>query len=606
MHRSLLRVVVSQQQRRLSRSFLVGTILAGLSTAQQSSQRRTYLEGPNSKEDSAKEVQVPATSTTTASTLFNVQQWEGTGASADPSSDFWNKIFNETTSNRTSNSDSTMPSDTPSDTLRDTLRDGKKDTDLAGLAGNFMKLFSGGKEQQEDAIAGIIEKARQSASQSSDLSDEKSFGDLLKALEGYKTMVDQVTDKYISSIDFSTFTGTALFYYLEQEDEVKNPSWKRRKHRFFHGIDMKYVKELNEFLELSSISYLDTVDEIREGLEKHQKPCEIIYAEVNSEPGKPANFVAIPRDQPKNANYLEVVIGVRGTNSLADVITDVICEDVEYRGGAAHKLIVESGKYLVDLHMPMLEELLKNSGKSKLRLLLTGHSLGAGAASIAGMEFNDHKKFDVRVVGFGCPALLTEDLAAKASYITVRNLSGCGMLVRSLRPMPPILTLYDHTQTVVNDADMVPRMSGISVANLLLDLLQFDWYAYAERDGTEAVEALHQSQPFLFNKDLLSKALDMLSPNLKSFAATKVQPKTEERKDVALFPPGQCIHIYRDGVGFAANVVPNKFFGEIDVTRRMLDDHLIHSGYEQTFLQLMRQHTGDHNFRFDEGDAGAK
>jgi hypothetical protein len=410
MHRSSLLRLVSHQHR-LSRYFIVGSTWAVLATAQFShSSRRTHLEAPPEETaappSTAKEAEVPS-----ASTFFNLRQWDGTSGDTDKNSEFWTKIFSGTTTaadeETETSSDSAMPSG------------GKKDMDLAGLAGNFMNLFSGGKEQQEDAISGIIEKARQSASSSSDLSEEKSFGDLLKALEGYKTMVDQVADKYISSIDFSTFTGTALFYYLEREDEVKNPSWKRRKHRFFRGIDMKYVKELNEFLELSSISYFDTVDLIREGLETHGKPCEIIYAEVNSEPGKPANFVAVPRDQPKDANYLEVVMGVRGTNSLADVITDVICEDVEYRGGAAHKLIVESGKYLVDLHMPMLEELLKNSGKSKIRLLLTGHSLGAGAASIAGIEFNDHKQFDVRVVGFGCPALLSKDLAAEATFVTV-------------------------------------------------------------------------------------------------------------------------------------------------------------------------------------------
>ena len=99
--------------------------------------------------------------------------------------------------------------------------------------------------------------------------------------------------------------------------------------------------------------------------------------------------------------------------------TDLICEDVDFRGGKAHSFIVNSGKFIVEKHTHMLQEILRNSGKSKLKLTLVGHSLGAGAASIAGMEFQDNEKFDVQVVGFGCPALVSQELATKADYITV-------------------------------------------------------------------------------------------------------------------------------------------------------------------------------------------
>ena len=37
------------------------------------------------------------------------------------------------------------------------------------------------------------------------------------------------------------------------------------------------------------------------------------------------------------------------------------------------------------------------------------------------MELQENDKFDVQVYGFGCPALVSEDLAASADYITVRD-----------------------------------------------------------------------------------------------------------------------------------------------------------------------------------------
>jgi hypothetical protein len=39
-----------------------------------------------------------------------------------------------------------------------------------------------------------------------------------------------------------------------------------------------------------------------------------------------------------------------------------------------------------------------------------GHSLGASAATIAGMQLRDEDDIDVQLVGFGTQALLSEDL----------------------------------------------------------------------------------------------------------------------------------------------------------------------------------------------------
>ena len=73
---------------------------------------------------------------------------------------------------------------------------------------------------------------------------------------------------------------------------------------------------------------------------------------------------------------------------------------------------------------------------------------GAGAASIVGMELNDDPKFDVQVIGFGCPALLSKELSEQTkSYIT----------------------------TIVADDDCVPRMSAASVVNALLDIMEYDY-----------------------------------------------------------------------------------------------------------------------------------
>jgi hypothetical protein len=73
----------------------------------------------------------------------------------------------------------------------------------------------------------------------------------------------------------------------------------------------------------------------------------------------------------------------------------------------------------------------------------------------------------------------------------------------------------------------------------------------------------------------------------------RVKKPTKERMEPILFPPGDCIHLWRDGSGISGNIVPGSFFDELDILRTMVDDHLSKTGYGAIFLQLMRQHHDD-------------
>jgi hypothetical protein len=413
-------------------------------------------------------------------------------------------------------------------------------TFFGDIAKNVMTLVAG--SGKDVSIENLVNTLRENTEQG-DVEDTTTFAEILAVLDQYKDSIGKVAEKFVGDLDFSKISPTSVFYYLELEDERKNPSWKRRVHRFCPGIDIDKVIELNDALDISLLSYADTVAEIREGLENNKTPYELVYAEVRSEPGKPANFIAVKRNQSSRSSELQVIMGVRGTKTVADAITDLLCDVEDYREGKAHSFILTSGKFLVEKHTKLLQDLLEKSGKKTLKLTLTGHSLGAGAASIAGIEFNDNKKFKVEVVGFGCPALLTKELAQKTDYIT----------------------------TVVNDSDMVPRMSGIALANLLIDVMEFDWFPYVQRDIGQALEELKVRQPFLFNDGLAGKANRLILPLLKDFAVKTVKKDKTEKLASELYPPGKCVHFYRDGSGISGNFVPNTFFAEIDVTRRMVD-----------------------------------
>ena len=178
--------------------------------------------------------------------------------------------------------------------------------------------------------------------------------------------------------------------------------------------------------------------------------------------------------------------------------------------------------------------------------------------TVAGIELNDNPFIDVKVVGFGCPALLSESLS----------------------------TSYEHMiTTVVGDNDCVPRMSMATMVNALIDISEHDYTPFALRDLKETVNAIQLFLPSLVDdtvKDRILTHLSSLLPDPASF------PKHDKRMEVVLFPPGRCIHFYGDGFGISGSVVPCTFFDELDINRRMLHDHLIQSGYQKIFLDLMR------------------
>ena len=454
---------------------------------------------------------------------------------------------------------------------------------LTGIASDFMELMgsAAGKssDNQEDntRLAKLIAKAREQSSSDDSIQESANLPQIIQLLDQYRDQLEKTADKYVSH-DLSKLTPTALGYYVEYEDERKNPSWKRRLHRFCPQIQFEKVHELNRWLELSYLSYADTVEEIEKGLVEYD--AELVSIQIKSAPGKPAHFIALPRNQSsQNNNTLTVYMCVRGTKTLADALTDLLCDPVEYREGKAHEFIVQSGQFLAESHRELFHDLLKHSKKKRLKIVLVGHSLGAGAATICGIELHHDPEqvFDVEVVGFGCPALLSLNLAEK---------------------------YQDRITTVVNDSDVIPRLSGVSVANLLWNILEFNWFPYARQDVQQALGELSQLQPWLFNPIVTEKIKDFIEPMMEDYMNDTIQKDNKGSRivPVELYPPGTLYHFYRDGVGFSGNIVPHRFFSEIDVTRRMIDDHLLHQGYQETFLAVMRQQSGDQHFRFDDSN----
>ena len=207
-----------------------------------------------------------------------------------------------------------------------------------------------------------------------------------------------------------------------------------------------------------------------------------------------------------------------------------------------------------------------------MTFLFSYHKL-IGAAAIAGMELNDEKNVDVEVIGFGCPALLSKELSESTG---------------------------DYITTVICDSDIIPRMSGATIANVALDIMEYDRYPKLHRDAKLAVQALAENYPNVVTNERKKQVLDYIEDAKDDLRSRLLKPKTAERMEVELYPPGKCVHFFRDGHSVSGNISPCDFFGEIDITRTMIDDHLVSTGYGKIFLDLMRVYHDDETFQFDD------
>ena len=75
--------------------------------------------------------------------------------------------------------------------------------------------------------------------------------------------------------------------------------------------------------------------------------------------------------------------------------------------------------------------------------------------------------------------------------------------------------------------------------------------------------------------------------------------KSRERIEQVLYPPGNCIHLWRNGAGWSGTYTPCSFFDSVEYSRTFLNDHLIDTGYHPALLGLAREENNDWNFHFD-------
>lgn len=209
-----------------------------------------------------------------------------------------------------------------------------------------------------------------------------------------------------------------------------------------------------------------------------------------------------------------VVMSIRGTYTAKDVLTDLNPHSEPFEGGLAHSGMLAAARWLLQNEGQTLHDVLQaNPG---FALVLVGHSLGAGTASLLSLLLRETGATPsgpssnvleippdmVTCWGFGCPPCVDLNLANSASFIN----------------------------NVVLQDDVVARVSPAALEDLRSEMDDTDW-SQAFKDGTTqrmVVEMLQATAERFQQKEVTSET-------------TQIYEKTKDVGYSALLNAGNTI-----------------------------------------------------------------
>ncbi|XP_050498458.1 diacylglycerol lipase-alpha isoform X2 [Diabrotica virgifera virgifera] len=297
---------------------------------------------------------------------------------------------------------------------------------------------------------------------------------------------------------------------------------------------------------------------------------EIIYATYHVDIGQTPFFVALDYDRKK------VVISIRGTLSMKDILTDLNAEgetlplDPPREDWLGHKGMVLAAQYILDKldEEQLVERAWEHNperGTADFELVIVGHSLGAGTASILGILLRQRHP-TLQCFCYSPPGgSLSTPAVDYTKQFTVSVVVGKDVVPRiGLYQMETLRT--DLINAIKRSVD--PKWKTISCSVLCCGCSQPTSaveLSTGEKDVTEYMRSKENARCL------------GLHPSDSTIALTSHQP---------LFPPGRVIHIVRhhptsgqqtlnkkDPV-YQALWARNTDFDEVLISPVMVQDHM--------------------------------
>lgn len=372
--------------------------------------------------------------------------------------------------------------------------------------------------------------------------------------------------------------------HLHRELRAIDPDYRDKLYdddRDHDDVEVDELQELAEYLEYAHWAYESSHTVISKYC--RQAELDLIRHDTATEPGRVGHFVAV--DHKKKL----AILGLKGTSTLSDVLTDLIAIPKEHVGcyfdddtfaappqnaskseKATEKMMCHEGIFtaaiwMADSIQPMVENLFVPLG---YKLVICGHSLGAGTACLLGLELRSRitafrKNYtDLRVLAFASPPVL--------SY-------------KASKACAPFVT------TMVNNSDVIPRssVSNLVVMSKLLVRVNERLEANGMNFGSWTSLRKFYDAHSKIDDDLLitEKELDDF------FDETHAAPEDDTE---SLYVPGRVVVMWDKGdndnneMGGIVTDCGMKQLRQVELSLTLVADHLV-NGYRENLKKLIDQ-----------------
>lgn len=272
-----------------------------------------------------------------------------------------------------------------------------------------------------------------------------------------------------------------------------------------------------------------------------------------------------------------VLVAVRGTLSLKDVLTDLSaeCENLPIEGvsGAcyAHKGICQAASYI---YKKLVNDGILNQAFTiapEYKLVITGHSLGAGAASVLAILLRNSFP-TLQCYSFSPPGgLLSKALADYSKDFVISVVLGKDLVPRL--SIPNIEDLKRRILKIVSNCNK-PKYRI---------LLQGCWYELFGGDPDDFPTELDDRREEELSQPLLGEESLMIRNSSSYQSLASDDSPAHKATHLPLFLPGRVLHITEDGpsrrscfsqVRYRAEWSNEMAFRSILISPRMLADHM--------------------------------
>lgn len=235
-----------------------------------------------------------------------------------------------------------------------------------------------------------------------------------------------------------------------------------------------------------------------------------------------------------------MVLSFKGTTSGAEAIHDLNCDYTLFQDGYVHRGIKRLAERFLENHWDGLRAEMAQRGSG--RLLLTGHSLGAAASVMVYLMMRGmglESTFDIQVVGFGAPPIVSRSIAEKSF---------------------PRIRIYNY------GTDIITRLNYGAVLDLKYMCISISSLYNYFTDKNLIVEKIAEIKEHLTRTELYTK----------------------------LYQIGELYHIRDfgkgDGEDFLYKKVDYSFFEDIICARKAPFDHLLHKTMSAFQYSLKKKH----------------